>query len=124
VRGYRAGEKMVLPRLIPLLDAALNSSNANLTEALKNLESQISSVVSDADPQMVRTLASDFPQESDARSRDIKATMEVTATTIKSNLLKEIHTFQNEGAQSLNADLYRAWLTKTRERYEKWLSRL
>jgi len=124
VRGYRAGEKMVLPRLIPLLEGALNSSNANLTEALGSLESQVSSVGTDADPQIVQTLTSEFPQESDARSREIKATMEVSATTIKSNLLKEIHTLENEGAQSLNADLYRTWLTKTRDRYEKWLSRL
>ena len=124
VRGYRAGEKMVLPRLIPLLENALNSSNTNLTEALRNLESQVSSVGSDADPQIVQTLASEFPQASNARSKDIKETMEVSATTIKSNLLKEIRTLENEGAPSLNADLYRTWLTKTRERYEKWLSRL
>ncbi|HJX91756.1 MAG TPA: hypothetical protein VJ372_14745 [Pyrinomonadaceae bacterium] len=123
VRGYQAGEKMVLPRLIPLLESALNSSNADLIEALKNLESQVSSVGSDADPQIVKTLTSEFPQASDTR-REIKETMEVSATTIKSTLLKEIHTLQNEGAQSLNADLYRTWLTKTRERYEKWLSRL
>jgi hypothetical protein len=123
VRGYQAGEKMVLPRLIPLLESALNSSNADLIEALKNLESQVSSVGSDADPQIVKTLTSEFPQASDTR-REIKETMEVSATTIKSTLLKEIHTLQNAGAQSLNADLYRTWLTKTRERYEKWLSRL
>ncbi len=79
---------------------------------------------SDADPQIVQTLASEFPRERDARSREIKATMEVTATTIKSNLLKEIHTLENEGAQSVTADLYRTWLTKTKERYEQWLSRL
>jgi len=124
VRGYRAGEKMVLPKLIPLLESALNSSNADLTEALKNLESQVSSVGSDADPQIVQTLTAEFPQASDARRREIKATMEVTATTIKSTLLKEIATLEKEGAQTLTVDLYRAWLTKTKERYEKWLSRL
>lgn len=124
VRGYRAGEQMVLPRLIPLLEDALNSANANLTEALRSLESQVLSVGTDADPQTLKSLISEFPQESGARSREIKATMEVSATTIKSNLLKEIHTLENEGAQALNADLYRIWLTKTRERYEKWLSRL
>jgi hypothetical protein len=123
VRGYQAGEKMVLPRLIPLLERALNSSNADLTEALKTLESQVSSVGSDADPQIVQTLASEFPQAGDAR-RQIKGTMEVTATRIKSTLLNEIHTLENQAAQSLSADLYRTWLTKTRERYEKWLSRL
>ena len=124
VRGYRAGEKMVLPKLIPLLESALNSSNADLTEALKNLQSQVSSVGSDADPQIVQTLTAEFPQASDARRREIKATMEVTATTIKSTLLKEIATLEKEGAQTLTVDLYRAWLTKTKERYEKWLSRL
>jgi hypothetical protein len=124
VRGYQAGEKMVLPRLIPLLESALNSSNADLTEALRNFESQVSSVATDADPQIVRTLTSEFPQASDRRSSEIKETMEFTATTIKTTLLKEIHMLQNEEALSLNADLYRTWIIKTRERYEKWLSRL
>jgi len=124
VRGYRAGEKMMLPRLIPLLESALNSSNTDVIEALRNLESQVSLVSSDADPQMVQALTAEFPRASDARRSEIKATMEVTATTIKSTLIKEIHTLENEGAQSLNVDLYRTWLTKTRERYEKWLSRL
>jgi len=124
VRGYRAGEKMVLPRLIPLLESALNSSNTDVIEALRNLESQVSLVSTDADPQMVQALTAEFPRASDARRSEIKATMEVTATTIKSTLIKEIHTLENEGAQTLNVDLYRTWLTKTRERYEKWLSRL
>jgi len=124
VKGYQAGEKMVLPRLIPVLDGALKSANANLAEALKTLDSQVSSVGTDADLQIVRTLALEFSQEGQAKSREIKATMEFSATTIKSNLLKEIHMLENEEAQSVNADLYRTWLTKTRERYEQWLSRL
>lgn len=124
VSGYRAGEKMVLPSLIPLLESALNSSNADLKETLRNLEFQVSSVGTDADPQLVQTLTLEFPPASDARRGEFKATIEFSATTIKSTLLKEIQMLQNEGAQSLNADLYRTWLTKTRERYEKWLSRL
>lgn len=122
MRGYRAGEKMVLPKLIPLLENALKPSDAGLAEALRNLESQVSSVGTDVDPQMLQTLTSEFPQATDARRRDIKETMEFTATTIKSTLLKEIHALQNEG--DLNSDLYRTWLTKTKERYDKWLSRL
>ena len=124
VKGYQAGEKMELPKLIPLLENALNSSNPDLTEALRTLESQVSAVGSDADPQMVRRLTSEFPQASSSTSREIKETIEVTATTLKSNLLKEIHMLQNEESQRLTADLYRTWLTKTKERYEKWLARL
>ena len=124
IRGFRAGEKMMLPRLLPLLERALNSSNADLTEALKDLESQVSSVESDADPQIVESLTSEFPPASNARRKEIKTMIEASATTLKSTLLKEIQTLENEGTQSLNADLYRTWLTKTRERYEQWLSRL
>ena len=124
IRGFRAGEKMMLPRLIRLLERALNSSNTDLTEALKNLEDQVSSVESDADSQIVQSLTSEFPPASNGRSKEIKTAIEVSATTLKSTLLKEIQTLENGGAQSLNVDLYRTWLTKTRERYETWLSRL
>jgi hypothetical protein len=124
VRGYKAGEKMVLPRLIPLLEGALNSANTNLTEALRNLDSQVSSIATDADPQTVQTLTAEFPPASDATRTEIKGSMEFSATTIKSTLLKEIHTLQNDVPQPVNAELYRTWLTKTTERYQKWLARL
>ena len=124
VKGYQAGEKMVLPRLIPLLETALNSSNGDLKEALRKLESEVSSVATDADPKIIRTISSEFPSSSDAKSREIKETMEFTATTIKITLLKEIRLLLNDEAQSLNADLYRTWLTKTKARYEQWLHRL
>ncbi len=124
VRGYRAGEKMELIKLVPLLENALNSPNADPTEELRRLEAQVSAVGSDADPQMVQGLSAEFPKADASISRIIKETIEVTATTLKSNLLKEIHTLQNEKLQSLNADAYRTWLTKVKERHEKWLARL
>ena len=124
VLGYQAGEKMELPRLIPLLENALNSGDDDLTKGLRNLESQVSSVGSDAELPTVQSLASKFSQRSGSAAGEIKIAIEFSATTIKSNLLKEIHRLQNEESKSLNADLYRTWLTKTKERYEKWLSRL
>ncbi|HEU5239253.1 MAG TPA: hypothetical protein VFU37_19135, partial [Pyrinomonadaceae bacterium] len=124
VLGYQAGEKMELPRLIPLLESALNSGDDDLTKGLRNLESQVSSVGSDAELPTVQSLTSKFSQGSGSAAREIKIAIEFSATTIKSNLLKEIHRLQNEESKSLNADLYRTWLTKTKERYEKWLSRL
>lgn len=88
------------------------------------MESQLSSVGSDADPRMLQTLASEFPQAGNSGSRIIKQAIEFSATTIKSDLLKEIHQLQNEEAQKVDADFYRTWLNKTRERHEKWLARL
>ena len=119
VLGYQAGEKMELPRLIPLLENALNSGDADLTNGLRNLESRVSSVGSDAEPETVQNLAARFPQ-----SKEIKIAIEFSATTIKTNLLKDIHQMQNEESNRVTVDLYRTWLTKMKERYEKWLSRL
>jgi hypothetical protein len=124
VLGYQAGEKMELPRLIPLLESALHSSDADLTNGLRNLESQVSSVGSDAELPTVQSLTSRFSQGGGSAGKEIKVAIEFSATTIKSNLLKEIRMLQNEESKNLNADLYRTWLTKTKERYEKWLSRL
>ena len=124
VRGHRAGEKMELIKLVPLLENALNSPNADPTEELRKLEAQVSSTGSDAEPQMVQGLSAEFPKADGSISERIKGTIEASATMLKSNLLKEIHTLQNEKLQSLNADAYRTWLTKTKERHERWLARL
>jgi len=124
VYGYLAGEKMELPRLIPLLENALNSGDGDLMKGLKQLDSQVSAVASDAEPPMIQSLTSKFPQGSGSAGSEIKIAIEFSATTIKTNLLKEIHTLQNEESKRLTEDLYRTWLSKTKERYEKWLSRL
>ena len=124
VSGYLAGEKMELPRLIPVLENALNSNDADLFKGLRELESQVSSIGSDAEPATLQSLTSKFPQAGSSAGKEIKIAIEFSATTIKSNLLKEIHTLQNEESKRVTADLYRTWLTKTKERYEKWLARL
>ncbi|HBB96162.1 MAG TPA: hypothetical protein DC054_12300 [Blastocatellia bacterium] len=124
VGGYLAGEKMELPRLIPLLENALNSGDADLAKGLRQLDSQVSAVGSDAELGTIQSLTSKFPQGSDSAGKEIKIAIEFSATTIKSNLLKEIHTLQNEESKRLTEDLYRTWLIKTKERYEKWLARL
>jgi len=124
VCGYLAGEKMELPRLIPLLENALNFGDPDLTKGLRQLDSQVSAVGSDAELPTIQSLTSKFSQGSSSAGSDIKIAIEFSATTIKSTLLKEIHMLQNEESKRLTEDLYRTWLTKTKERYEKWLSRL
>jgi hypothetical protein len=124
VKGYRAGEKMELARLMPLLENSSSASDADLPQRLSNLELQVSSVVSDAEPSIIRNLAAEFPQLGRSASQTIKSTMEVTATTIKTNLLKDIHKMQGEESQRVDAKLFQLWLDGTKERYAKWLSRL
>jgi hypothetical protein len=141
VRGYRAGEKMVLPRLITSLEKALEALNGpgsstgvtnqrnqtetalNVVDALRDLESQVTQISSDADPSIVERLTADFSQF-DQPLRAIKQSFEFSATTIKTNLLKEIRKLQSQDSSSLDATSYRAWLSQTKDRYAKWLARL
>jgi len=122
--GYLAGEKMELPRLIPLLGDALNSGDNDLQGSLKSLESRVSAVGSDADPATVQSLAARFPQLGRQAGKKIQIAIEFSATTLKTNLLNDIHRMQNEESSRITTDLYRTWLTKMKERYEKWLARL
>jgi hypothetical protein len=124
VKGYRAGEKIELSRLIPILENALNTPEGDALQGLSNVELQVSSVSSDADPGILRSMVTEFPQLGRPAIQIIKSTMEVTATTIKITLLKDIHRLQSEEPQKLDAKAYQLWLATTKERYAKWLSGL
>lgn len=124
IKGYRAGEKMELPGLIAAVDKALTAPSANVSEALRDLEVEVSSLSSDVDPVLLQSLASEFPELGKEASRRIKIAVEVSAIGTKTKLLNDIQKLQGEGAQALTASEYREWLNKTRDLYAQWLTRL
>jgi len=124
IKGYRAGEKMELPGLIAAVDKALAAPSANVSEALRNLEVEVSSLSSDVEPVLLQGLASEFPELGKEASKKIKIAVEVSAIGTKTKLLNDIHKLQGEGTQALTANEYREWLNKTRDLYTQWLARL
>lgn len=124
IRGYRAGEKMELPGLIAAADKALTSPSANVSEALRNLEVEVSSLSSDVEPVLLKSLASEFPELGKEAAQKIKIAVQVSAIGTKTKLLNDIHKLQGEGTQALTANEYREWLNKTRDLYTQWLARL
>jgi hypothetical protein len=124
IRGYRAGEKMELPGLIAVLDKALTSPSANVSEALRNLEVEVSSLSSDVEPVLLQSLASEFPELGKEASKRIKIAVEVSAIGTKTKLLNDIQKLQGEGSQPLNPNEYREWLNQTRDLFAQWLARL
>ncbi|HEY5073241.1 MAG TPA: hypothetical protein VII34_01010 [Pyrinomonadaceae bacterium] len=124
IRGYRAGEKMELPDLIAAVDKALISPSANVSEALRNLEVEVSSLSSDVEPVLLKSLASEFPELGKEAAQKIKIAVQVSAIVTKTKLLNDIHKLQGEGTQALTANEYREWLNKTRDLYTQWLARL
>lgn len=124
IRGFRAGEKMELPGLIAVLDKALTSPSANVSEALRNLEVEVSSLSSDVEPVLLQSLALEFPELGKEASQRIKIAVEVSAIGTKTKLVNDIQKLQGEGTQPLNPNEYREWLNKTRDLYAQWLARL
>jgi hypothetical protein len=124
IKGYRAGEKMELPGLIAAVDKALISPSANVSEALRNLEVEVSSLSSDVEPVLLKSLASEFPELGKEAAQKIKFAVQVSAIGTKAKLLNDIHKLQGEGTQALTANEYREWLNKTRDLYTQWLARL
>lgn len=123
VISRRAGEKMAILKLMPLLTEAMNSAVANVPEAMKKLEEQISAVSTDAEPKVVQNLMTEFPQVKPSAIFDFKQAVEFGATTTKSNLLKDLRKLEAD-SQSLDVNTYRELLGRARGRYEKWLSGL
>jgi hypothetical protein len=124
VRSLRAGEKMVILRLLPLLTKAIDSADANISGGLKKLEAQVTAVSTDAEPELVQSVLTEFPQLKQSGTFDIKGSIEFSATTIKSDLLKDLRKLQTVDAQSVDANAYRESIMRAKGRYEKWLSAL
>jgi hypothetical protein len=124
IRAFRAGEKMMLPGLIALMDRALGSPSPDVGAALKALEIEMSSLSSDVELDLFQSLAADFPELGEEAGERIKIAVEISAIAAKTNLLKEIYKLQEEGSQPLTPIEYREWLSKTRDFCAQWLARL
>lgn len=123
VMARRAGEKMAILKLMPLLANAISSADANVPEGLKKLEAQVSMVSTEAEPEVLQSLLTEFPQLKQSATFDIKGAIEFGATTTKSNLLKDLRKLQAD-SRSLDVDTYRELLGRAKGRYEKWLAGL
>jgi len=123
VTAFRAGEKMEIPRLLPALDSALNSQLTDVDASLLRLRMELASVSSDADPNLVQSLAAKFPQLGTER---FKHALEVSATMTKANLIKDIRALEVEAyrTHSLSPNALHDFLTARKEKYARWLARL
>jgi hypothetical protein len=126
ITALRAGEKMEIPRLLPALDTALNSQLADVNASLLRLRMELSSVSSDADPNLVQSLAAKFPQLGKPAAGRFKQALEISATMTKANLIKDIRELEVEAyrTRTLSPNALRDWLVGKREKYAQWLARL
>jgi hypothetical protein len=124
VRSNRAGEKFVIPKLLALLTDAISSADTNVVDGLKNLESQVAAVSTDADPEMVKSILAGFPELKDSQLSEVKADFEFSATSTKSGFIKDLRSLEAVESGQIDANAYRELLGRAKDRFEKWLAKL
>jgi hypothetical protein len=124
VTATRAGEKFVIPKLLALLTDAISSADTNVVEGLKNLESQVTAVSTDADPELVKRIAAGFPELKESQTSKVKEGIEFSATMTKYGLTKDLQSLGAGESRPADVNAYRELLGRAKDRYEKWLAKL
>ncbi len=123
-RGYVAGRKQQLARVIALFKSASETTDADATAGIAKLRTQVSSLAIDADPVDIEKVLTDIQVYGPNMDADARGAIEAVLTSIRRNVLGEIDSLKEEHRENLEVDAFHKWLNVTRERYENWLSRL
>lgn len=123
-RGYVAGRKRQLARVIALFKGASETTDADAAAGIAKLRTQVSSLAIDADPVDVEKVLTDIQAYGPNMDADARGAIEAVLTSIRRNVLGEIDSLKEEHRENLEVDAFHKWLSVTRERYENWLSRL
>lgn len=124
VRATRAGEKFIIPKLLALLAEAISSADTDVVKGLKNLESQVTALSTDADPELVKSTAAGFPELKESQTAKVKEGIEFSATMAKYRLIKDLQSLGAGESRPADVSAFRELLGRARNRYEKWLAKL
>lgn len=121
IRGQMMGCKVQLGHVLPLLKTALEATDGDQADALRDVKETVLDLSEEVDTSRLKELQDQFPGlnagEKDILSNYIKWGLR----HVKGALVKEIDVFEERGQQTDSSQI-REWLGKTKEKYEKWLS--
>jgi len=123
-RGYVAGRKQQLARVIALFKSASETTDTDAAARLAKLRAQVAALAIDADPGDIEKILTGIPAYRPNMVAEARGPIEAVLTSIRRNVLGEIDSFKEEHRENLEGDALPKWLSVTRERYENWLSRL
>jgi hypothetical protein len=123
-RAFMTGRKIQVARLLPLMQAAADPTESDVSAAANRLQAQVSSLSIEAETSLVDRLLVDFPTLSADERERLKEGIEATLRSVKNDLLRELQVFVKPRSQSIDAQAFKAWLRVNKEKYENWLSKL
>lgn len=122
-RAGAAGSKEQLGRVLPLLQAARESSAGADENPLAGLKRAVSLLAEDVDPVRLKEVQDQFPTLDEGGKANMANFMRAGLHAVKATLLKEVEAFERAGRPQGGVSL-REWVSKTEEKYERWLSAL
>ena len=112
-RGFVAGRKTELKRLVPLLESALATPASP-----ENLRTQLGALSFDVDDADVVLLTKAFPG---VDRQQLQGPIEIAIHSVRREVLDQLETFQPD---QHSAGDFQIWLTGIKDRYSAWLSRV
>jgi hypothetical protein len=123
-RGFKAGSKIQIARLLALIEEALNSSDPNVATSLERLRAKVASLSTTVETATLNDLLKEFPSFNKEEAAGLKRAVEVSLAGDRLEFIKRIGEFEKASAQADDPQAFRTWLSSNKEIYEKWLSRL
>jgi hypothetical protein len=122
-KAQRAGTKTQLRRVLQLLQSVKESTAGFDENPLTRLKKSVSLLSEDFEPNQLKKLQDGFPTLDEVLCKNLANFMRAGLHSVKAKLLKEIETLEKTG-QPERSVLIKEWISKTQEKYERWLSAL
>ena len=123
-RAFTIGRKIQIEKVVPLIKDALNELEQAGPQAIEKFKTRLASLSNNVDVRIADRLREEFPSLDEQSKTELTTSIEVALSGVKFDLLKSLQEMERANSQPPDANAFRAWLSKTKERYEKWLSLL
>jgi hypothetical protein len=121
IRGQMMGCKVQLGHVLPLLKTALEATDGDQADALRDVKESVLDLSEEVDTPRLKELQDQFTGLNAGEKNILSNYIKWGLHHVKATLVKEIDAFEERGQQT-NSSQIREWLGKTKEKYEKWLS--
>lgn len=121
--AYQKGRKIMLGKVLGLLQKPLAASDSGTATSLDWLKSEVAALKFEADPAAVEEVHNKLPGLLVRDPNRLKTTIEASMKGVRDQVLNDITQFQLRNRRSDSAAIH-DWLAASKERYEAWFARL
>jgi hypothetical protein len=122
--AFNLGAKIMLGKLLPLLDRALAADDNNPAAVLEQLRSEISALTSDVNPKVAKELAGKFPALGTEAANRVKHLIDVGSNGVKTELLKRLDSDSSVEPKQSGKEPFGTMLSRIRDGIKEWQDRL